>query len=293
MIFKKITLFIGLALFGVLITACEAENTESDSYKFPYTVNKPSEIRFLPAGLEEVSGLALMPETTHELACLQDEAGIVYIYNWLENKITRRINFQVYDDFEGIEIVGQDGFALTSNGDFYRIPGLNQQATKTKIKIDKDQDLEGLGYDADNNRLLILPKSEVEKGKLLIYQYDLGLKSFDKKPVLQVSAKAVKKYFAGKNIPYKGDKKQFPFRPSGIAVHPFTKNIYIIAAVGKTLCVLSPTGKILRIEQFSEAIYPQPEGITFFPNGDLVIASEGDKGKLILLKNNQLENENK
>ena len=81
---------------------------------------------------------------------------------------------------------------------------------------------------------------------------------------------------------YKLPKKDFPFAPSGIAIHPISKNIYIIASKGKTLCVFSPKGDILHLQNLDAEIYTQPEGIMFFENGDMMIASEGEEfGRLV------------
>ena len=76
------------------------------------------------------------------------------------------------------------------------------------------------------------------------------------------------------------DKKDMVFSPSGIAIQPQTKNIYILSSVGKILLVLDKLGKkILTIQALEKKITKQPEGITFDKKGTLYISSEGRSGK--------------
>lgn len=73
-------------------------------------------------------------------------------------------------------------------------------------------------------------------------------------------------------------KKHIPFKPSGIAVHPKSNDIYIIGSVGKMMVVLNHTGEIKNLIPLNPKIFWQPEGICFSPDGDLYISSEG-RGK--------------
>ena len=267
----------------IFSSACSKKNT---GYAFPYNTNEVSDMRFLPEELQEVSGLSLLTGTTHDLACVQDEVGIIYIFDLLRNKVKKRINLQVLDDFEAIEIVDSNAYMLTSSGDLYFIEQMKAKPIIQKIRIDKEQDLEGMGYDAKNNRLLIVPKTESNKTKVKIYAYDIATKKLQKQPIIHISNEGVKRYCKRNRINLDIPKRKMPFKPSAIAVNPSSGNIYLLASVGKVLCVLSPTGSIMHIEQLDQAIYPQPEGLAFLPNGDLVIASEGDLGRLVILKKN-------
>jgi uncharacterized protein YjiK len=74
------------------------------------------------------------------------------------------------------------------------------------------------------------------------------------------------------------------FRPSGIAVHPKTGQIFILASDGKKLLILSEQGQKEALVSLNPKIYRQPEGICFSPNGDLFISSEGKKGDGYILR---------
>ncbi|MEL6720372.1 MAG: SdiA-regulated domain-containing protein, partial [Bacteroidota bacterium] len=74
------------------------------------------------------------------------------------------------------------------------------------------------------------------------------------------------------------------FAPSAIAIHPITKDWYILSSVGKLLVVLDQEGNIQNVEKLSARLMKQPEGLCFDTNGDLFITSEGDGGKGRLFK---------
>ena len=67
------------------------------------------------------------------------------------------------------------------------------------------------------------------------------------------------------------------FRPSDIAIHPQTKEIYMLEGAKPKLLILDKNGVAKNGYSLSKKIFPQPEGITFSPDGDLYISSEGKK----------------
>jgi uncharacterized protein YjiK len=79
----------------------------------------------------------------------------------------------------------------------------------------------------------------------------------------------------------KGD---LSFQPSGIAVHPKSGDLYILAAVGNLVMIFSREGKTLAMVELKSKHHPQPEGICFDPEGTLYIANEGDGGDGTILE---------
>ncbi len=73
LLFKIIGFIIGLNL---LISICSGETT------FDYNLNKPDVHNDLPPVLNEVSGITNI-DSSH-VACVQDELGTVYIYNFIK-----------------------------------------------------------------------------------------------------------------------------------------------------------------------------------------------------------------
>ena len=87
------------------------------------------------------------------------------------------------------------------------------------------------------------------------------------------------------NVGNKKSKVHSKFKPSAIAIHP-DGNIYVLSSFSKTLLVLSPDGFILNKVVLDEALFRQPEGITFNTKGDLFISNEKNKGAPTLLRFN-------
>ncbi len=69
--------------------------------------------------------------------------------------------------------------------------------------------------------------------------------------------------------------KKGSFKPSAIAVHPQTGDIYVVASVGKALLVYSREGLLLHVKSLDPDLFPQPEGMCFGRDGTLYIAHEG------------------
>jgi len=273
-------------LFLSCLTACSQDNTENilyerTGYKFPYQLADPDQSWKLPRSLVEISGLSFIDN--NRLACIQDENGIVYIFNQMEGKVEQEIFFGDNGDYEDIEIMNNDAWVLKSNGTLYEVADYLKQGKPTVNKyptaLSGVNDTEGLAYDPVNRGLLIAckgyPLSDEIIGKEYkgIYSFDLENKFFDIKPFLMIKMDTIKYY--------KGDET---FAPSGIAVHPTTGNIFILGSVGKLLLVLSRRGEMMAMIKLNPKIFRQPEGICFSPDGTMYIASEGDGMEGTLLK---------
>ena len=123
--------------------------------------------------------------------------------------------------------------------------------------------------------------------KKAVYSINLDFNVMNPTPKYVVELKAVKEFLINNRTPeqlkafesnLKEDGELFKFNPSGLAIHPKTNNLYVIASKGKTIVVLSPEGKILHIEKLKKKLHTQPEGIAFDSDGVLFISNEG-KGK--------------
>src|SRR5687767_12793928 len=152
----------------------------------------------LPEVLKEISGIAYL-DAKH-FACIQDEIGIVYIYNTETGKIEKEIPFAGQGDFEGITLVGNEAYVVRADGRLYAISDISGNTHVIKeysTALTVKHDVEGLCYDKNNNRLLLAAK-ETKPGYNGIYAFDLATKTLKEEPVLtiemtQMSAGAVQK----------------------------------------------------------------------------------------------------
>ncbi len=253
-----------------------------------YDLKHPKERWDLPKELVEISGLSFYRK--NQLACIQDEDGIFYTYDLKKKDIIRKDHFGEKGDYEGIEVIADTAYVLKSNGIVYFFhlekEGIGEvSAIKTDLK--KGNDSEGLGFYKEFKELLIAckedpgtKKNDIKKGRS-VYSIELAGEKFKKKPKYIIDGKSYNKMLEEKGL---SKKKHKPFKPSGIAVHPKNKYIFIIASVGKMMVILNPGGEIENLIPLDPKIFWQPEGICFSPNGDLYISSEGRGKKGYILK---------
>jgi len=126
-----------------------------------------------------------------------------------------------------------------------------------------------------------------------IYSFELKTKQLDLRPFLLIEMDTIKSYKNYNTMSRLGvellayfdsSKGDVSFQPSGIAIHPISGNVYVLASVGNLLIVFSREGKMLAIIELKSKYHPQPEGICFSPDGVLYIANEGDNNKGTILK---------
>lgn len=253
-----------------------------------YNLLNPKQRWDLPNELEEISGLSFYKNG--QLACVQDEDGILYIYSLKKNMIIRKEHFGEKGDYEGVEVLDETAYILKSNGKVFNFTlkksGISDVAN-IKTDLSSKNDTEGLCFHKHFNELLIAckenpgtKKHELEKSRS-VYRIDMLEKKFKKKPRFVIEGKQYKKMLEEKGF---SKNKHIPFKPSGIAVHPRTEFTFIIGTVGKMMVILNKEGGIDELIPLDPKVFVQPEGICFAPNGDLYISSEGRGKKGYILK---------
>ncbi len=267
--------------------------------KHGYNFSKPDQTLILPDTLREISGLTKLGAST--VGCVQDENGIVFIYDVVNNEIQKQFTFHLDGDYEGITRVDQTLYILRSDGNLFEISDYESadfkvQSFETGIPVSNN---EGLCYDAANNRLLIGCKSKPGKGPefknhRVVYGFDLKSKKLSSKPVFDFDITDLRKFAEANNIelPLKSKKNgevQEPvikFTTSAVAIHPITKKLYLLSSTDPMLFIFDMKGNIEHIELLDPDLFNKSEGITFFDNGDLLISNEAQNKKPTLLRFN-------
>ena len=288
---------VGIVLMLTLFS-CKASITDKENGT-GYNLNSPDTSFALPDTLHEISGLTYIDATS--FACIQDENGILFIYNALNNKLEKQYTFHLDGDYEGIARIDKTICVLRSDGTLFEISDFESEDFRlnsyaTGIPANNN---EGLCYDPDNNRLLIACKGKIGKGpaykdKRVIYGFDLKTKVLTQDPVFDFDLQTIIQ-FAQRNdikLPVKTKKKGqvtepvIKFRISAICIHPVTKQLYLISAADHMIFVFGMNGEIVHIEKLNPAMFNKPEGITFFENGDMLITNEGQNKRPTLLRFN-------
>ena len=288
-------------LFAALFTSCTGRK-EQQTYPFHYNLSVPDEHIRLPKKLREISGIDIY--NGDNIVAVQDELGKIYVYDVKKDKLRESIGFATDNDYEAIAVANDSIFVLRSNGNIYEIlkfDSLNQQSVEYKNFLNKENNTEGLCYDKENNRLLIACKDAAAKGHgkksqrlsgyKAIYAFSLATHTVDKEPAYLIDIGDVRDYISSYDI---GDstkrgggfwtKDEDDFAPSDLAINPITHDLYVLCSRGKLLIVLDKSGKINYIHALNPHIFRQPEGITFFPNGDMLISDEGKEHRANILK---------
>jgi uncharacterized protein YjiK len=231
----------------------------------------------LPSELKEVSGIAFIDE--NRFACIQDELGTIFIYNILSDEIEKKIQFAKPGDYEDITLIGSTAYVVRSDGKLFEVD-LSDKKTPVKeykTPLTVKNDIEGLCFDRNNNRLLLTTKEEVSGNKNYkgIYSFDLTKKTLLPEPVYKIDL--THKVFTS------GAKRNKIIKPSAIAIHPATGEIFITDGPNSRLLIMNSSGKIVKLLVLGSD-FEQPEGITFSPDGELFISNEGNKKPANILK---------
>jgi uncharacterized protein YjiK len=270
--------------------------------KMPYDLEQPIAVFEMPESLKEISGLG-MTENLEHLTAVNDEEGIVFLINKRDGKIVKEITFWDDGDYEGLEVIGDDIYIIKSSGTIYHVRDyLSDKPSTVKIKtfLNQENDVEGLACDRAKNCLLVGCKGKIAEGeteqprlKKAIYQFDLGNMTMKNEPAFMLTLPDIQEYISHmeehgemekllEDFSHKED--ELKFSPSGIAVHPITREIYVTSSKGKLLLVLSSEGKIVHLIKLKKKIHAQPEGICFDADGTLYIANEGKDDKAVVYK---------
>lgn len=281
-------------LLQITLSACSQNgSSHSNSADFKYDLGHPEQIFKLPAELIEISGIAITEDK--KILCIQDEVGIIYTYNPLTKNIDKTLRFEGKGDFEEVAIVGKDAYVLKSNGDIYQIENFESESwkqNKFETTLKQKYDSEGLCYDPKNKRLLVTSKEFDEKKKhnteKYIYGFDIGSKALTKSPIYKINLTEVKKHLEQSTersfikslvTALENNDIDQVFKPSAIAKHPLTDQLYILSATNKLLLILNAEGQIENVFHLNHPDVHQPEGITFSSSGDLYISNEGKANK--------------
>jgi uncharacterized protein YjiK len=285
----KILVFVMAASFAQCQTSNKQVANENLNPDFGYTINQPDKTFEMPSQLLEISGLGIAEDGN--LITLNDEVGKIFKIDKNNGNVVGEYLFKADGgDFEGIEMVGKTVYAVSSKGKIYEI---NNYTNATTLKVDKyntealdkEADIEGLGYDSANQRLLLTCKAARNNPlERELWAFDLKTKTFSAKPVFSIRYQDIQAWLKLKKAnadlykEYLGDMpSEFHFGASGFAVHPQSGDYYFLSSPGKVLLVTDAKGMIKNFLKLDKKIHPQPEGITFDSAGQLYISNEGKK----------------
>lgn len=225
----------------------------------------------LPPALHEISGMVAID--AHTVACVQDEAGVVFFVDLRGVDEVRAVPFGPDGDFEGIAFTGSDYWVLRSDGLLLRLTEHDGAlAIAETHRMPEKCEYEGLCHDAGNRRLLVLPKGAIsdkkrERRRRRVFAFDLQQNRPVPEPVLTLKVARVRDHVEGIEL-----------RGSEIAVVPGTRELLLLSSADHLLVRVSADGDLLGTRKLDAKRLPQPEAMTFLADGRLIVASEGVRG---------------
>jgi hypothetical protein len=254
-----------------------------------YTFDSPTRTVRLPTELKEISGIAILDE--HHVVAVQDEEGILFVVDLQTGNPVEQWKFGGRRDYEDLVLLNDTVYVIESDGTLYEVTGWRgPNATTREIDtgLSSRYDTEGLAYDA--GRLFIgckeYPGDNLE-GYRAVYAFDVAAERLIEKPAYLLSIEEMAPYaraaqprdLEGKlRALIEGRLYEFGIQPSALAFHPITGELYVLSAETKAIAVLGRDGRLRHVHLLPQALFRQPEGMAFYPNGDLLISNEINVG---------------
>ena len=255
-----------------------------------YDLTEPTQTTWLEAELREISGLTY---ADGYLYCVQDEDGRAFQLDGRTGEILDSWKFWDKGDYEGMTVVDSVAYIIKSNGNIYETEILNSgkdNTTNYKLGYPDYLNFEGITYHPETESLLLIAKRRETDGAKEIFRHNLSDIQQKNPPVFVLDRKLLSDHHRSKRnswterLAFDISSTSYSFNPSGIAIHPFTEDIYILSSPVPQLLILNKKWKVKSIVFLDKTMFKQPESICFDPEGAMYIANEGQRGKASLLK---------
>lgn len=288
-----------LLLVLFLISCGNSDNRKVNSRAKAPIVSEVKNTVIIPRELKEISGISFANDSM--VVAIQDETGIMFLFDLTKEAITRQWQFGDEGDYEDVAVAGNTVYIVSSSGTIFQIDNFLSQpapAKKYKTPLTEKNNIEGLAWDEKNNRLLVAAKDRGLKSKedKEIYAFDLATKKLNTEPVYSIRLKEIEAFFKGDELEEASkdflkalgnQKLNKVFRTSALTYHPKTGEIYVLTSLNNMIAVLSPsTGKIQRIIELVGPDYNQPEGLAFTSDGRLFVSNESNGKKANIIEIN-------
>ena len=248
----------------------------SNYYKnAPFDFLNPHKTFDVPEVLKEISGIAWAGNNT--LYCVQDESGVIFKYDIINEEISGMLRFTDAGDFEDIALNGDTAYVLRSDGTLFWFNHVNFTGKYNKAVVPLNcMNIEGLCLDKSNGSFLISCKDKPINSFGL---YRSVFQFFPKNKHLPEIAFSINldeiNKMINKHYP-KLTREKVLFNPSAIAIHPLTNERYVLSATNRMIAIYKDK-TLTNVFPLPAQLYFKPEGLDFAENGDLFLSSEGMK----------------
>ena len=234
----------------------------------------------LARGLDEISGLAVMGDRVFGHG---DERAVVYGIDLATGATT--VAFApgergLRGDFEGVALADGRMYLVTSGGvliafrtgrDGEGIPYETHRGLS-----ERNCEVEGLEHDAATRSLLLACKTtggRALRDRLVVFAYSLERLAPEAAPRYAIPLADIARRGGGNDLD-----------PSGIAIHPVSHTLFVVAARQKLIVEFGRDGRVLGTRALPGRDHAQPEGIAFLEDGTMLIADEAAGGRATITR---------
>ncbi|MGH7694686.1 MAG: hypothetical protein ACRENH_06880 [Gemmatimonadaceae bacterium] len=230
----------------------------------------------LPRALQEISGLAVTSDG--RVFAHGDERAIVVQIDACAAKAVKSFALgapPVRGDFEGIAVVGERFFLVTSTGRLYEFrEGPDASAVPFSVRdtgFGKVCEIEGLAYDPGDRALLMGCKQPLRRelrAAIHVLRWSLDRSAAADPPSLTIPLGDVVKNVEGK-----------AFHTSAIERDARSGHYLLVAGPERAIAEVTAQGSFVAARDLRRPLHPQPEGLTLLGDSVLVIGDEGANGR--------------
>ena len=265
------------ALAAALMSAAAIRAVESGAVLDTFDFRKEAAVPVrLPRALREVSGLAVT--TDGRVFGHGDERGIIFQVDHQSGTIVKWFALgspAVFDDLEGLAVVDERLFLVTSRGRLYETRegenGVAMPYTSFDTGFGAQCELEGLAYEPSDRSLIIgckRPYDPALRGLVTLFRW-----SIDRRAPSTPSRISIPVGEIVRGTEVKG------FHPSAVEREPRTGHYVVVAGPQHVIAELTPAGGVVATRVLSGRAHQQPEGVTFLGDSAVLIADEGGTGR--------------
>lgn len=263
----KRSLFFRSAALLITIGPTSASGQQPGTLLDRYDFEQRSARFDLPGRLDEISGLAVTPDG--RLFGHDDERALVHEIDPVAGEVGKRFaagDPPLAGDFEGMTIVGERFFLVTSGGLLYELRETGDRSEAPYRASDTglggECEIEGLDYDPRDDLLLVACKSTMPaRDHLTVHRLPLDASRGRLAPIMVPRSQLTEHGLDA------------DFEPSAIAVDP-AGTLVLASAPAEALIEIDRDGNLLAGVRLSRARHPQPEGLAYGTDGTLYIADE-------------------
>lgn len=249
-------------MFSLSLSLYDCQAQKSAPPLNGYDLSAPTTMT-LPDKIDEISGMA-WNEADKSIYAIDDNEGRLFRIAGFPQLVVEDWEIGKSKDFEDLVITGGRVYILESKGNLlsFPLPKPEGEPLRVKLALDGSNEFESL-YNDGRGHLILLCKSckDDKKGRNSAYSYDLTTGSFSAQPLMVMDSRDA-------------EALKSRFKPSAAAVNPVTGEVFLLSSVNKLLVVADAQLRIKSTHVLDPAVFKQPEGICFSPNGDLYISNE-------------------